>query len=214
MAEADGEPRLRAVAIGGPAEAWEELGLAVEGSTAQVGEVALYFGEGEAGITGWELEGVEGDIDGLPVLQPEVSSINYPTGSESRTALLGAVRIDHVVVATPDVDRTTAAFEAAGIRLRRERVGEEMGRPLRQAFFRLGEVIAEVVGPPDGPAGDGPSGFWGLVLVVSDLDAVAERMGNRLGRVKPAVQPGRRIATVRGEAGLGLPVALLSERGD
>jgi hypothetical protein len=33
-----------------------------------------------------------------------------------------------------------------------------------------------------------------------------------LGDIRDAVQPGRRIATVRREAGLGVPVALMTPR--
>jgi len=49
-------------------------------------------------------------------------------------------------------------------------------------------------------------------LAVADLDACAELLGERLGSIRDAVQPGRRIATVRKSAGLGLPVALISAR--
>jgi hypothetical protein len=45
---------------------------------------------------------------------------------------------------------------------------------------------------------------------VGDLDQCAELLGKRLGEIRDAVQPGRRIATVPGSAGLGLPVALIS----
>jgi hypothetical protein len=55
--------------------------------------------------------------------------------------------------------------------------------------------------------------LWGLVVVVADLDAAAEALGDRLGAVKDAVQPGRRIATVRREAGLSTPLALMTPRG-
>jgi hypothetical protein len=46
---------------------------------------------------------------------------------------------------------------------------------------------------------------------VADLDACAALLGGRLGEVRDAVQPGRRIATIRREAGLGVPVALISD---
>ena len=46
---------------------------------------------------------------------------------------------------------------------------------------------------------------------VAEIEACAELLGERLGEVRGAVQPGRRIATVRRQAGLGLPVALISE---
>ena len=80
--------------------------------------------------------------------------------------------------------------------------------PLRQGFFRLGEVILEVVAHPNVEAG--PARFWGITFTVADLDAAAELLGDRLGTIRDAVQPGRRIATVRRSAGLGLPVALIS----
>ena len=113
--------------------------------------------------------------------------------------------IDHVVVMTPDLDRTLGALEAAGFDLRRVREAGEM----RQAFYRMGEPVLEVVGPTEP---DGPARFWGLVFVVEDIDRAAALLGPALGRVKDAVQPGQRIATVRESAALGLPVALISPR--
>jgi hypothetical protein len=35
-------------------------------------------------------------------------------------------------------------------------------------------------------------------------------MGENVGSIRPAVQPGRRIATLRRSAGLAVPVALMS----
>jgi hypothetical protein len=53
--------------------------------------------------------------------------------------------------------------------------------------------------------------FWGLVINVDDLDAACAEIGDdRIGTPKDAVQPGRRIATISGDVGLGLPVALMS----
>jgi len=205
MASADDDaPTLAALQIGGSEDPWRSLGLALDGNRARVGDVVLLFGQAGAGITGWALRnGPTDPIDGLPGAQvgQEPPPARHP---------LGALRIDHVVVATPDVDRTIAALEGAGIRLRREREAESMGRPIRQAFFRLGDAIAEVVGPAEGPAGEGPAGFWGMVFVVEDLEAAAALLGDRLGAAKDAVQPGRRIATVRSTAGLGVPLALIT----
>ena len=56
----------------------------------------------------------------------------------------------------------------------------------------------------------GPARFWGLVVTVADLDALAERLGPVLGSARPAVQPGRRIATARRAAGLGTRVAFMT----
>jgi hypothetical protein len=123
----------------------------------------------------------------------------------------GVIRLDHVVVLTPDLDRTTAALHAVGLEPRRDRaagLGPD-GVPRLQRFFRLGEVILELVGPAT-PTGDGPARFWGLAYVVDDLDATAESLAERMSRPRDAVQPGRRIAALRPSAGLAVPTAFLT----
>ena len=152
-------------------------------------------------MLGWRLSGFDGDVDGLPVESPsgvELAGSAHPNG---------VVRVDHLVVFTPDLERTTALEDRRG--RRRVREVEADGSPLRQGFFRLGEVILEVVEHAN--VEPGPARFWGITFAVADLDVAAEVLGDRLGSIRDAVQPGRRIATVRGEAGLGLPVALISE---
>jgi hypothetical protein len=64
--------------------------------------------------------------------------------------------------------------------------------------------VLELVGGRERPA------LWGLVVVVADLDACARDLGPLLGDARPAVQPGRRIATVRREAGLPVALALMT----
>ena len=84
------------------------------------------------------------------------------------------------------------------------------GSPMRQVFFRAGSVVVELVGP-DQPTADGPAGFFGLAFTVTDLDAAAELLGAGLGAPKDAVQPGRRIATLRHrDLGLSVAIALMS----
>jgi hypothetical protein len=75
-------------------------------------------------------------------------------------------------------------------------------------FFRLGEAVLELVGPPT-PGGDGPARFWGLALNVSDLEQTAGLLGPRLRPVKPAVQPGRFIATLDRAAGSTVELAFM-----
>jgi hypothetical protein len=171
---------------------------------AAVGQVRLRLGAGgDGGIEAWSLRGTRSTaLDGLPTLaseQPPPADSAHPNG---------ALRVDHLVAFTPALARTVEAMEMAGLSLRRVREPGEPGPPVRQAFFRLGEVILEVVEDPR--ASEGPARFWGLTICVADLDACAELLGERLGEIHDAVQPGRRIATVRREAGLGVRVALIT----
>jgi hypothetical protein len=55
-----------------------------------------------------------------------------------------------------------------------------------------------------------PARFWGLAFQVRDLDATCQHLGDKVGEPRDAVQPGRRIATLRREAGLGPAVAFMS----
>ena len=194
-------PELDELALGDPPEAWVRLGFAVdpEGVVA-LGGVRLRLGAEGEGIVGWRLRGMgaQRDLDGLtacPSDAPPPDPVEHP---------LGATAVDHVVALTPDLDRTIGKFRAAGLDFRRIR---EAGGGFRQAFFVLGPCLLELGGPADGGIR-----FWGLTLVVDDLDAAAARLGDRLGQVKDAVQPGRRIATLRREAGLGAPIALMTPR--
>jgi hypothetical protein len=112
------------------------------------------------------------------------------------------------VIATPEFDRTARGLNAAGLPLRRIR---DAGG-FRQGFGRLGPAILELVEAPPAPAG--PARFWGVVVVVADLDALADRLQSRLGPVRPAVQPGRRIAALDKIAGLSPRVAFMDHSPD
>ena len=167
---------LTELELGGAVAPWERLGFAVDGDGLRVGAVRLRFLGGEpAGIAGWTLAGARSaDLDGLRTrLVAEAEAAGEPPAHPN-----GALRLDHVVVFTPDLDRTFAAFEVAGLELRRVRDAGTPEHPLRQGFFRLGETILEVVGDVE-PGG--AARFWGLVVIVSDLDALAERLGDDLG---------------------------------
>jgi hypothetical protein len=195
-------PELDELVLGDPPDAWEALGFHVgDDGVAAIGGVRLRLTGSGGGIAGWSLRGVEpgADLDGL---RTTVSQAPPPAPAAHP---LGALAVDHVVALTPDFDRTLAKLRAAGLDYRSTR---DAGGGFRQAFFVVGPCLLELGGPAEGP---GPS-FWGVTLVVEDLDAAAERLGGRVGSVKDAVQPGRRIATLRREAGLGVPLALMTPR--
>jgi hypothetical protein len=195
-------PRLASLTLSDPPERWRALGFGVTGSRLRIGEARLVLGAPGEGVVGWQLRGLDDavEIDGLPWTDsPDEDDTERSPSHPNR-----AVGIDHVVVLTPDFDRTAGALDAAGLALRRIR---DAGG-FRQGFRRLGPAILELVETRDQP--DGPARFWGLVVTVEDLESLAERLGEHLGRIKPAVQPGRRIATLRDSAGLGEALAFMS----
>jgi hypothetical protein len=192
---------------------WADLGFTVTGDTCRLGTVRLRFEEDgeEPGIVGWSLRGIAStELDGLPTTlsrapMPETAPV-HPNGT---------VAIDHIVAMSPLFQRSVGSLQAAGLDLRRVREEPTPAGAPRQAFFRLGPEILELVQEPaevveraGGP--DRPARFWGLALQVEDMERAAEAFGPHLGPIRPAVQAGREIATVKRSAGLAAPVALMS----
>jgi len=160
------------------------------------------------GLVSWSVRTLAStDLDGLPTVlsrRPPASGTAHPNG---------VVAIDHVVAFSPDLDRTTAALREAGVDFRRLREEPTPAGAPRQAFFRMGEVILEVIQAPAGSRlladPDGPARLWGISFLVEDLDHTATTLHGLVGEPRDAVQPARRIATARREAGLGLAVAFM-----
>lgn len=202
------DPKVEWLTVAGDPDVWRSLGLTVtdDGLIPLMGTSLRILPATAAGtgIVGWALSGVDApsSVDGLATDVVELMSPMFAAHP------LGASGLDHVVVLTADLERTSAAIaEATGCELKRIR---ELGS-MRQGFHRIGRggLIVELVERPDLP--EGPAAFWGLVLIVDDLDAACALIGaDRISAPKDAVQPGRRIATIRADVGLGLPVALMS----
>ncbi|MEL7208583.1 MAG: glyoxalase [Actinomycetota bacterium] len=201
-------PELRALDIADDPDAWAAAGFSVTDGAAVIDGVALRFTpvDGAEGITGWSLTEAEaGSIDGLFTTEGPADA-ETPSAAHAN----GTIAIDHVVAASPDLPRTVAALESFGIEARRTRDTDLYGGPMRQVFFRLGRPILELIGPPE-PMDGRPTVFWGLALTVDDLDATKQLLGDGLGDPKDAVQPGRRIATLRHrDLGISVPVAFMS----
>lgn len=210
-----GAPALAEVVLADEPAAWAALGFEVRDATVALGRVALRLSGRAAdgprmrlGVRG----AVAGDVDGLALAAPAAGPAGEAGAHPNRVTAL-----DHVVAMSPRLERTIAALEAAGLRLRRVREEPTPAGAPRQAFFHLGSAILEVVQEPAeaverGGGPDRPARFWGLALVCDDLDAAAAALGERASRVRDAVQPGRRIVSLRRSAGLTLPLALMSPR--
>ncbi|MEX2193972.1 MAG: VOC family protein [Thermoleophilaceae bacterium] len=199
------------IAIADAPEAWEALGFSVVDGELRLGavRVRLAGGRGGRGILGWSLRGARTTkLDGL---ETELSERPPVEPGEHAN---GVTRIDHVVAISPDLDRTVAVLRAAGLDLRRIREEPTPAGAPRQAFFRLGAEILEVIQEPDPDDPARPARLWGLALVADDLEAAAGHLGERAGSLRDAVQDGRRILPLRRSAGLGVPVALMSPAGE
>lgn len=210
-------PTIDELLVADQPERWSALGFTVLDGCCQLGGVRIrLIGRGSGrGIVGWSLRAItSAELDGLPTTISQSSMVLAAPAHPN-----GAVAVDHVVAMSPALDRSVRALQAAGLELRRIReLPTPAGAP-RQAFFRLGAEILEVVQEPDrvvdADAGrDRPARLWGLALTVEDLDRTLQDLGPQVSPARPAVQRGRRIATVRRSAGLAIPLALMSPRDD
>jgi catechol 2,3-dioxygenase-like lactoylglutathione lyase family enzyme len=205
---------LDELTVADAASAWSALGFELEGDVCTVGAVRIRLaGPGAGrGLTGWSLREVEtADLDGL-----RTTKSDRPPPPKAPSHPNGIAALDHVVAIAPDLDRTVAVLQGAGLDLRRVREEPTPAGAPRQAFFHLGAAMLEVVQEPaeatERAGGDRPAFFWGLAFVAPDLEATVAGLGDRAGEIRPAVQPGRRIVTLRRSAGLALPVALMTPR--
>jgi hypothetical protein len=196
-------------------ERWDSLGFSVSDATVALGavRVALVGRDTGQGVLGWSLRDVASvELDGLPTTVSKAPILDTEVSGHDN----GITTIDHVVAMSPDLDRSVVALQAAGIDLRRIREQPTPTGAPRQAFFRLGEVILELVQEPAQivaarPEGaSAPARFWGLALLSDDLERTVAQLGEHSSEIRDAVQPGRRIATLRRSAGLAVPVALMS----
>jgi hypothetical protein len=178
-------PDLVGLTIADAPEAWAQIGFAVTDDGFVLGGVTIALaGRGRGvGIVDWTLGAAA------------APAVPHPNR---------AFALDHVVMRTPDFDRTRDELVAEGLDLRRERTDL---RDTRMAFFRVGPALLELVSAPGGEAA-----LWGLVAVVPSVDEPAPPLAGRLGAPRDAVQPGRRIAPLRATHGISTAVAFMTPR--
>ena len=236
-------PALVSLTVADSPECWERLGFVVDEGTVRVGVVTFVCAgsvtDGAKGITDWVLfdstRVLPGSVDG--VLTAAASErVNVPAPKHPN----GVSSIDHLVLRTPDLERTVAVLEGLGIACRRRRNGGAYGSTtLLQAFFWLdsptdstdsgdhsdpnapnetnehdasGRVLLEVVGEADvDPArANEPAQFFGIAFACADLDATIAFFSDLAKPPIDAVQPGRRISSISSRAGSSVAIALLS----
>jgi hypothetical protein len=216
MADAESHaaaPTIDELRVADEPESWRQLGFAVADGCCQLGTVRVRLAGRAAGggIIGWSLRGIDTlELDGLPTTRstapPPPPAPAHPNGAHA---------IDHVVAMTPALDRSVSALQAAGLSLRRIREEPTSAGAPRQAFFRLGSEILEVIQEPEaaverGGGAERPARLWGLALITADIDGSVAALAPHASPARDAVQPGRRIATLRRSAGLSVPLALMT----
>jgi hypothetical protein len=203
------------LSVADDADTWHRLGFTVDANAVRVGDVTFTFSgqsADERGITSWVLaddDQIPPTVDGLPTTT--VSTTLKPPAGDAHPN--GIVAVDHLVVSTPDVDRTVGVFEDLAWECRRRREGAAYGaQTMRQAFFWLGDVIVEVVGPQQTKPEDAdkPASFFGIAFTSADLDSTRAFFGELMKPPVDAVQAGRQITTISSKAGSSVAIAVMS----
>jgi hypothetical protein len=199
--------RLVALHVGGALTPWQAIGLTFDEFTCPLADVDIVVSDENPGLQGWTIDMGRDDVIEIDGIRTTLVSGTQPRPSLSTIGRQKVIGLDHVVVNTDDIDRTTQAITAAlGLEVRRER---QLGNGAVQRFHKLDNTIIEVVtGPHITQPG---ASLWGMVASVDDLFDLAEELGeNTTSPPKKATQPGRYISTVRGSVGLGVPFALMT----
>jgi hypothetical protein len=197
--------------IGGAPTGWEAIGIHFSNENrCLLADVSLRIDSTLApGLHAWSISEIDASTTQIDGITTSLAT-NAPTPqvTPSSGLSLQVVGVDHVVINTPNLQRTSDALaQLTGAPLKRTR---DAGNGVTQGFHKLGSVVVELVTMPSMP--EGPASLWGFVLNVKDLDGIAAHLGpDVLSPPKPAVQPGRRIATFRSAAALGVPVALMCD---
>ena len=205
------QARISELVVGGEAQNWALIGITFDlDHCAVLGDVVLRLDSSQApGLHSWVLHGAEEDATNIDGVATSHAIGDFQIAASVQADFdLGVIGVDHVVINTPDLMRTSDALTAAtGAPLKRVR---DAGNNVQQGFHRLGSVVVEIVTAPS--MHPGPASLWGFVLNVKDIYAVANHVGpDVLSIPKPAVQAGKLIATFRSSLGLGVPVALMGQ---
>jgi catechol 2,3-dioxygenase-like lactoylglutathione lyase family enzyme len=204
VSELDAPPRrLSGVLVGGLSDAWTSIGFSVDptGRVPFVNGALEIDAEHVARPIGLRVAfplGAGASLEGIPLKIGDV----LPAGVHPN----GCFELDHIVILTDDLERSSAVVGRV-LGLERRRLRETAA--VRQAFHRFEPrgCIIELVENQRVRA----TTLYGLVVNTPDLERTCAELGpDLIGAPKPAVQPGRLIATVREAAGLGFPVALMT----
>lgn len=209
--------QLKEVAVGGNVASWRRLGLQIEDSRGLASGVAIDIHDDQEGLlscsfshdqTADNQSGFD-VIDGLSIRLHHHSHSRPLPAFELSSTFDGVdfIGIDHIVITTDDLDRTSDAIEnVLGVSRARTR---DAGHSVTQAFHKLDNTILELVtGPHVKHLG---AKWWGFVLTVNDIDHWWKQVGESVAMPpRDAVQQGRKISTIHSSVGLDVAVAVMS----
>ena len=198
-------PALVRVLVNGGPSSWQRAGFDCSKAGFRAGEVEVLVG-GHSKVPLLVFEPDCGPLDGTAV-----------PGNGSEVGELPAVHpngvcgVDHVVVSTGGVERTSGLLADAGLELLGDRQAVLGGKQVEQRFHHAGPCLIELVGPSGATGGD-PARVWGITFVTSEIESLPALEPAPVASIRDAVQPGRRIATAVPEVGLPTRVAFMDPR--
>ena len=147
----------------------------------------------------------------LPLdLGPEVGVVkaanNGTVGDVHPNSVVG---VDHIVLMGSTPDEISQRCADGGVPIQRIRTADGPLGPMTQLFCRVGPTVLELVSVGE----DTPLCLWGITFVSADLNNTVQSWAPWATKPKPAVQPGRSIATLDTMT-LNIPtrVAVMSQR--
>ncbi|MGD9837427.1 MAG: VOC family protein [Afipia sp.] len=137
---------------------------------------------------------------------------NGKLARSKETARAAVSMLDHLVIATPDPDRTAALYGARlGLDMKLDRTIPAIGT--RFLFFRTGGLVFEIIHRLKDGRGDGPDKIYGVSWRVADVEATRKRLqeaGLEVSEVREGRKPGTRVFTVR-TGTFGVPTIVIQQ---
>lgn len=186
---------------------WADLGFTVEGDRCRVGTVDLILTGSDSGngITGWTWHG--SPDAGFGTI--ETAFADQPPGDAASEHPNTAAAMFYVVLMGPSHPDLVSALETVGTTVSEPTTMGRSDAAMLRSLAPAGGIEVEVIAPATADP-DRSWELWGVIIEVADIDALATRLRSRLKSVKPAMQPGRRIATLDRSAGSSVPIAFMT----
>ena len=133
-------------------------------------------------------------------------------GLSPETASAPVDALDHLVIATPDPERTAALYGARlGLDMKLDRTIPTLGT--RFLFFRTGGLVFEVIHRLKEGRHDGPDKIYGVSWRVADVAATRTRLeqaGLEVSELREGRKPGTQVFTVR-TGTFGVPTIVIQQ---